>query len=540
MTIMTTNQLPAFEEDLKAVKVQKAFFAENMWEGKAITAFRGRGVYEGMISYQDNGDKVHSHFSFILKEDSLKAFLKQVEHFMRHPEPEHEVPSDVNVSLDRLDSDLNYAHIRQAYSEDETTPVLYLNREGIDADRPVRNIMEYMYDQGTEIRWLATVVFRDGAVAGLALSDDQEKNDAGEYKNEEKIRQNLSELSEKTLKPCFASLMEENGHKTPDGIVFCTAAPGYDERGTHYNGAIKAIYDDADNIVIIQTPVLSEKKKREFGVLEEKRAILERFRASHPLPVKKPEVPKENVPAKKKKDDPEADARAEEAARAEAEKIRGWLKPGSPEEWKKIALDQYNGVGDYGGVIQYESTRLRFDLIQRHNDFNGFLALIAKLSIVDENGKHSVGNGEAKLKELVYCGGYYEIWETEVDEMEGQKPEDLDDCVRKLLADIRNGNCDPSDTLIRVSLRDGFIVHVNMNDKDSFNAEAGITSTLTELVPELEECLHDKLEFNGQEHASSLIVLIQSGMEDQNMVIYDGENNAIILKCEFAEKEKTK
>lgn len=533
---MTMNELPMFFEDPEAVKAQDDFASENLWKGKAITAFRGRGVYEGTVSYQEKGKKVHSHFRFVLKEDSLKAFLIQVKHFIHHPDPEHEERAAIKAGLDRLESDLNYCHIQKEYSEDEATPVLYLNRKGIDADRLVRNIMEYMYDQGTEIKWFATAVYQNGKIAGLVTPENETGPD---HKNAEKIRADLSRLSEDILEPCFASLVKKNGAEKTDGIVFCTAAPGYDQTDRHYNGAIKAIYDDLGNSVIIQTPAVSEKKKRGDDLLEEKRKILEKFQATHPTPVKRLKPLKESAPAEQKTEDPETDDRVDEIAREEAERIQNWMKPGNPEEWKGIALNQYEGVGQYEGVIQYESTEMKFELILRKYDFTVFLSYIEKLSIVDETGKHSVGNGEAKLKEIHCVDGLYEAMDPE-DKIEDDEYEDLDDYISQLPDNILEAHEDLSDTLIRGSLRDGSVVHVNMNGKDESGSEMSILDTMDGLISSLEELLQESLDWNGPDHASSLIVLTRVGRKDQNVIMYDAEHNALILKCTFAKKEKTK
>lgn len=539
--IMDYEKFPAFafEDDVPAVTVQNAFSSENLWEGKAITAFRGRGVYEGTISYQEKGKKVHSHFSFVLKEDSLKAFLKQVKHFIHHPDPEHETRAAIKASLDRLESDLNYSHLQKEYSEDETGPVLYLDREGIHADRLVQNIMEYMYDQGMEVRWFATTVYHNGKIAGLVSSEDQTETDSDPNKNKEKIKADLSGLSEKILEPAFASLVKTNDEERPDGIVFSTAAPGYDQTGRHYDGAVKAIYDDILNIVIIQTPPLSEKEKRGNRLLNEKIKILEQFQATHPESVKELKPLEESVTETKRTEDPEAIARADQTARQEAERIHNWLKPGNPEEWKGIALNRYKGVGNYDGVIQYGNTQLRFEMYLEHYDFTVFLSYIEKLSIVDENGKHSVGNGEAKLKELHYQEGAFDVFDPEEEGIYDDEYEDLEDYVSQLPDEIHDEQEDLSDTLIWCSLDEDSVIHVNMNGKEEFTSELSVPDTMQGLVSSLEDIMQESLDWRGPDYASSFIVLTRTGKKNENIIMYDDPNNALILKCTFKIKEKT-
>lgn len=522
MKFDNSNHMPVFEDDHAAKEIRDWFAGKNQWQGMAFDAYRGRGCYDGAVSYDEDGRQNRENIYFSTESESLGSFMKSVEETVRYTPMMEELPPGITKHLDSLYSTVNYSHIQEYDVSDQKTSVLYLDRKGIEKDWLVNEVVEDMYDLGTELRWFGTVAFYNGKVSHVVTPEIHDKTFEF-YKNNETAKQieyDLRTLVWDVFEPAFYKYALNAGYEDINGIVFTTAAPGYDRNGKHYHGSPKAIYDDIHNVVIIQTEPLSEERKKEKKEIAEEREALREFRQEHGQTLSEEE--KQDDTDLNQESEGEKEVHHQNAAEDEAKRIRKWCTPGDPEAWKGIALDSFRGSGIYEGTILSGSEKKKFELIQRHNGFTDFLTLIEKLSFRNQK---SILNEEATLAELCYVRSYENDWD---DTEEDPDLSDLDAGVRSLLQNIRKHAQENQETLmIQTDLAEGAVENISVNGQEI--TDDPVYKAVWNMSDYLQEVFWNQIDQNQEEYPDSFIIRVQRSDESGNTPVYDAENNALIL-----------
>lgn len=228
------NTAPSFR-NRAAAEIQSWFSRKDPSFGVAVEAYRGRGVYEGMIVYQEAGADCYPDIEIDLEHDSLDEYLKQVEQ-QRHVETMEGEPQ--TAELINMEAVVNYVDVGK-HKNDIASPVL--------SDIPhLKELNDVMIQNYIRPQWFAWIDVKDGKTENLVSAENQDLQAPAEVLD---AAQKLYDaLDEK-----FASFVVKAGYQKTGGILLSSAEPGYDFSAFRYKDVPKAVYDDRHNVVIIQS-----------------------------------------------------------------------------------------------------------------------------------------------------------------------------------------------------------------------------------------------------------------------------------------------